>query len=792
VASVSVETCPECGAVLPPDQFDAHLRGEHRLYRFRGTLAPVGATLTSVIAALARSDPDPNACALLEVIAHEEHGRRAGAFAASSLGAVAGSVEGSRRAAVCDALARIIAARPNAQATAWYLAVEPAVAAQQLALALAVRLRPPLDRRLMHALRPLLAARRLPAEAQVAATAALLAATGREGSAARRLLRALVAGRSKVRSVTRLRQLAALSGPFPLLDEAIRHLEDRVRMICPRCEAQMRRREMVQHLWNEHHLLLHGDRVREPWQLIEEWVEGGDAAALERARDLARQIDARAGLRRVDRLIAARGGKDAEVSRALLAEAAERQASLCPHCYELVPVRREEPPREPSLWHGRLSANGYRVELSETGLVPVTEIERPGAPRERHPLPGRRWTRKGATLFLAAPLVLLALALALFVPGARPLPPVAALLGMALGLYLAAHFGWRPKRRDEDRVVDYAWVWLAPRLHAEGFSLADSAFLASLALASTGHGRPAVRRETLGRLLPLTERVVGAGFGAARHLAALRRLAIADAVRQGKDRVQLVVAEVRRCFGGKLPLAYAEGVLAGLDADGWRGGDLARLRVLLCDVAFEAGFELRDLIEAAETAPSLGLVLQIEDTEALARLRLLWSLRASRPWDRIGEAATVFDLASDTAENDLLGRYPDLLLRDSLPSRFAADGDGGTASILTCSRGVVLRGVVFMRSPHAVSVVTRDFRHELVIDGHRFRFGSDPEAVASRLERWCRYHFGEFLPAAGDAHRWRSPHATAVLRAWGTVRCPDCGRPLLPRVGEVGVPLEAG
>ena len=162
------------------------------------------------------------------------------------------------------------------------------------------------------------------------------------------------------------------------------------------------------------------------------------------------------------------------------------------------------------------------------------------------------------------------------------------------------------------------------------------AFLASLALVSVGRGRPAPRREPLGRLLTLTERVVGAGFGGARDLAALRRLAIADAVRQGKERVLLVVAEVDRCFSGKLPLAYAEGVLAGGRDDGWRRADLARLRVLLCDSAFEAGFELRDLIEAGETAPALGEILGIGDTEALAHLRLLWSQRASRPWDRHG------------------------------------------------------------------------------------------------------------------------------------------------------------
>jgi hypothetical protein len=794
VASVSVETCPECGAVLPPEQLDAHLRGEHRLYRFGGALAPVAAALAAALAALGRPDPDPDAYRVLEAIARDEHGRSAANFLASSLGARLTSVEGSRRAAVCDTLARLIAARPGGAAVAWYLAAEPAPAPRQLALALALRLPAPVEARFLRALRPVLHDRRLPAESQIAAVAALLASTGRDGARVRRLLRALVAGRSKVRSVARLRQLAALAGPFPALDEAIRHLEDRVRMRCPRCPAQMRRREMVQHLWAEHRLLLHGDRVREPWQLIEDWVEQGvrqgDAAALDRARDLARQIDPQGGPRRVQRLVAANGGLDAEAGRCLLAGAAERQASLCPYCYELVPVAREAPPPPPSLSRGRLSASGYRVELSEDGLAPVAEVETPAGLRWRRPAPGRRWTRKGATLFLATPPVLLALAVAVLLPGGRPLLPVATLLGVALALYLAARVGWRPARPLEDRVVDYAWLWLAPRLHAEGFSLDDSAFLASLAVASAGRGRPAARREALGRLLPLTERVVAAGFGGARHLAALRRLAIADAGPPGKDRLLLVVAEVDSCFSGRLPLDYAEGMLAGWRQDGWGRGDLARLRVLLCDSAFEAGFELRDLLEAGETAPALGEVLRTEDGDGLAQLRLLWSLRASRPWHRHGEADTVFELAAGPAASDLLGRYPDLLLRHELPPRFAAEGEGGAANLLLCSRGVVLRGTVLTRPPRAVEVAGRPGRYELTVDGQRFLFASDPDALAGRLERWCRYHFDEFLPAAADVRGWRSPDATAVLRVWGAVRCPDCRRSLLPRVGDVGVPVE--
>jgi hypothetical protein len=797
VHSVSPVACPECGRVLPAERLDAHLRGAHRLYQFRGSRAPLADTLPALLDALCRTDPDPEAYAVLERIARAEYRRGAGPFLASALGPALGRVAPRRLSAVCAALAGAIAARPSARAVALFLAADGGAAGRRLALALGARLPAPLERRVVRALRPLLGDRHLPAEAQIAAAAALLRTTGDDGPRAKRLLRALVAGRSKVKAVDRLRRLEARVGPAPAVQALRRHLEDRIRMRCPRCHVQMRRPAMIEHLWAEHGLLLQGERVREPWPLIEEWLDaagpGGDAEVVKRCRALAEQIDPREGTRRLQRLLLARGVEDAEARRALLAEAAEQRASLCPRCYALVPVPRDEPPRPMSVSRGRLSVNGYRVEVSEAGFVPHVEFETPAGLRRRERLPGRRLTRRAAVLLLAGPPVLLALALALVNLGIGPLPPVAGLLLLALLLALGVRLFWRPGPPPDGLAVDHAWGRLAPRLHAEGFSLEDSAFLASLALASLSRGRPEARREALGRLLRLTERVVGAGFGGAHALAALRRLAVADAARAGKDRVLLTVAEVDSCFHGKLPLAYAEGLLEGRREDGWSRGERARLRVLLCDSAFDAGFEVADLLEAGAAAPALEAVLG-GDPDGLARLRLLWSLRATRPWDRHGEADTAFDLAGDAAWQDLLGRYPDLLLRHPLPPRFA-EAPGGPAHLLLCGRGVVFHGTVLTRPPRVVEVTERRSGrggYELVVDDHRFPFDSNPDAAAARLERWCRYHFEEFVPLVADVHRWPSPDATAILRAWGAVRCPDCRRSLLPRPGEVGVSLEQG
>ncbi len=796
VPSPTTVACPECGLVVKAGALDVHLHRDHQLYNFHGTRAPLNDTLAAILAALIRPPSDAEAYALLEMIGGQEYRDRAAGFLAATLSAALGRVKPASLPAACAALAAVIAPRRTARALILTLAAATEAAPRQLALALAARLPAPVEVRVVRAIRPLLGDRHLPAEAQLTAAAALLQSTGTEGPRARRLLKMFIAGRSKVRAVERLQRLAVRSGSFPLLEEYARRVGERIRMSCPRCGIQKRRSDMVPHLWLEHGLILEGQKVHEPWQLIGEWLDAAapaDEATLERCEALVRQVDPTNGLRRLQRLTAVKGSNE-EARMTLLAEAIQRRVSLCPHCFEFVPVPREEVPRPMSVWRGRLSVDGYRVEVNEAGLVPHIDVETPAGLHDRQTIPGRRWTRRAALVIVTGPFIVLACALALINFRIAPLPPVLALLATALVLALVARWRVRPIPDPADVAVDHAWSWLAPRLHAEGFALDDSAFLASLALASIGRGRPTARKASLERLLSLTERVVSAGFGGARHLAALRRLAIADAVRQGKDRVTLVVAEVSRCFRGRLPLAFAEGMLEDWREEAGSPGDVARLRVLLCDSAFEAGFEVSDLIEAGETAPSLGAVLGTQDVDGLGQLRLLWSLRPTRPWDRHGAADLVFDLAAEPDEAELLGRYPDLLLRHELPERFGGDMASGTAHLMMCGRGIVVRGSVIPRPPRKVEVVTKrvgsSTGYELLVDEKRLWFNSDPEAVATRIERWCRYYFGEFLPLIADARRWRSPDATAVLRAWGSVRCPDCRRALLPRVGGVGVSLE--
>src|SRR5579875_2227290 len=790
--------CPECRTSFLPSVFETHLRQVHRIYQFRGVRRSFNDTFAALLDALLADPPDAEAWRMLSAIAVEEHGSRADVFLALTLGQLVKRVGRNRQKTAINALGAIIG-REGAARLAVTLASGPEILPRQLALMIFANLPQPIDSALLTPLRDLLLDRRLHFESQFAALAAALQTFGGDGPLAEDLLRTLVRGRGKAKAIDRLRRFEKFAGKYPAIDALCEKLENRLRMSCPRCAIQLRRRKMIEHLWNEHRLVLEGRRVREPWSLIEEWVdlycERREMELLQRCRELVQQLETEEDLRRFRRLLLVHGIADEEARRALTEEAAEQHAACCPWCYGLVPVPREVPPLRLNLYRGRLSAGGYCVEVSERGLRTSLDIVTPERRIYRGREPGRLLTQRGAMIVFVGPLVFLALlwSFGIFNVGTQPIGPVFAILVLALLVHLLTYWLWRPRVPAALRARNYAWTMLAPHLHAHGYSLEDSAFLAGLANLSGADGYGPLRAALLPDLVKRTENAVAMNLAPSGHLAALRRLWVEDAVARGADPVPLVFDLLARCFEGRLSLRFADQLLAGWESSWWTPGHLIRLRILLCDRAFETGFEVRNLLDAGQNAPALGRVLGIDNVSNLAALRLLWSLRPTRPWDRLGDPLTVFDLAADPQHADLLGHFPDLLLWQTEPAwRVAAPGDTEPkpAQILFCLRGVFLQNVLFSSAPRVVEVNARWRYNDLIIGEQRFRSSGPLDMLALRMERWFRYAFSEFLPSLPRVEKWQAPDRLAILRAWGAVSCPECRRQLLPRVGQVGIALE--
>jgi hypothetical protein len=761
VESESLIACPTCGVSLTISELEAHLLQIHQSYSFRGEIRSIPETLAFLLAAACSPQPDVEAWRTLETIAARECGAGVDDFLVSSLTESFKRMPTEIRERSLPAVARLLASESTRASSMLELL---AAGADPTGSALAWEL--------------------------VQRAPALLT---------HEILERLISDYPTRQAIQRLRQLGRRIGLHPAVQETLRVREQAVRVRCTRCRAELRRAEMVQHLWSAHGLVLDGRRVRDPWEVIDDWIahyrRHHDARLLDRCCELAGRCDPVGGLDRVYRRFLSQGVHHAEARAILLDEAVERHATLCPRCYAIVPMPEQLAPANLSLSHGRLSAAGYRVQVREKGVFPYVEIATPESVVSRLPLPGPRLTPQGAILFFVAPLVLAALLMAVLPLrfGISPLVPVLTFVIPAVAFAIWIRAASRPENPASERAVSRAWTKLAPALHADAFSEEDSTFLAGLAVLSIGGPGGSQRARPLERALGITEREAANRPNLLHHLAALRALAISDAVDAGGDPVPLTAAQVGRCFEGRLALAYSDKLLSNWRREWRTRANLARLRVQLLDRAFEAGFEVRDLLSVGQSAPELGRVLGTGDPGELARLRLLWSLRPRRPWDRCGDAETAFGLATGASDGQILGKYPDLLLyRAGAVSSPAAPSSRAAKllEIVVSGRGVTVGGRVFTEPVATIEVRRGTAEHVVIVGDERFLVSQDPDAAATEIERWLRYYYQEFVPMVAEVYRWRSPHAASIVRAWGTLACPECRQSFVARPGEVGIAVE--
>jgi hypothetical protein len=671
--------------------------------------------------------------------------------------------------------------------------------ANRLALEVALRLAVPLDERLVEMLMPHLAKRPIPAVIRVRVCLNLLRSLAPTDERCVGVVESMRRGMSKSGGLRRFRRLREQLGPHPALDAVIADLEQALSHRCPRCQAQVNRVDLALHLWQEHGLVIDEGKIREPWALIDNWVKQfvrkGQAQQLEDALELAEQIDPIHGVSRVYRKLLANDPSDADALDYLRQQAKEQQATLCPRCYALVPTPQERQPTPLQLGRGRLQRGGYAVVVDESGLWTELILRLPGGLVYRGTEPLFTWSRRGAMIACVGALLLIAFHVALLVPAGQgwPLFPTLVILLLAVVAGLTVDYRYRNTPSTDERAIDYAWTMLLPQLHQPQFSPSDAQFLAALALASRGHGHPAWRAETLAALLTQTRQAVRMGQAGVGELAALVQLHLHDLHRQGQDPIVPLAAEVWAALSGQMPLDYAQAVLALGEAGWFDRGSKARLRVLLCAEAFAAKLEVPDLIELGRLLPNLGEILGKDDLDGLSRLRWLYSLQKSRPWQKVGPAASVFQLARyPTLSQQQLEAYPDLLLFQ--PMSDYADHQADPSPIIITMRGIAYRNELLTDPSEPIEIVPRGGR----TGGFLLRFGrqefahsSPPVKLSRLLQAWVKYYFREFTPKIDRVLRWRNPAQLARLIAQKTIRCPECHLVFLKRPGEVGLLLSA-
>ena len=92
-----------------------------------------------------------------------------------------------------------------------------------------------------------------------------------------------------------------------------------------------------------------------------------------------------------------------------------------------------------------------------------------------------------------------------------------------------------------------------------------------------------------------------------------QRESLHQRARLGLDMAQMLAGQLQRCFEGPLSLAFVEGLLSDWQPEHWTAGERARLRVLVCERAFESGGGLS--MDATTGAPPtlLSIVEKLKD-----------------------------------------------------------------------------------------------------------------------------------------------------------------------------------
>lgn len=663
----------------------------------------------------------------------------------------------------------------------------------RLALEYVGRLPDKLSADLVRAALPLLADRSVPAAVRLAAAATLLASVRDETRAVGTIVRAATAGLSRSRALERMYQLQSRIEKCDALDALVAVAEGRVRLRCPRCPARLTRRELIPHLWHLHRLAYKQGQARDPRVLLDAAIttaaSAGETDGIDHSYLLAAQYFPDSDPRQVLQALAARGASDPTQTDRLLERATDEGAGLCPVCLSAVPDPVPPLPPPANVSDGRISADGYSVEVEDGPSGRAIAVTVPGTGPTREPDVASCRPPRQAAVLVALPLLLLA-AVAVAVVPARLANP--AWVGVWLGLvgwmaYLAVRLVRRPLPDRTERAVDLAWARLAPVV---GRTPPAARFLTRLARASIGIGEPVARGGVVFELVQHAAVLAEKGAAYQQLLASARVLEVLDQGRIGRERVAGLVGVFDPFLRAELGPAYAEAVAETLLTSGALvSGDVERLGVLVIGAAFENGLTPADLVTVGRFCPWFRRVALSAQPDHLALLHAVWRGRNSRPWSTIGDAATAFELARETptAGRRILGEFPDTLLRAKVGD--AAEAELGP--VLVTVRGVMAAGFA-VADPDAPVEMAR------TSDGWRLRFGPHrlvlsarvPARVADELGRWLKYRAATLFP---DAERPspRGPGSRVVgILAPLAVACPLCGARSVLRSSQIGTPWQ--
>jgi hypothetical protein len=648
----------------------------------------------------------------------------------------------------------------------------------RLALLFVERMPQPIPSGLLLLAAPMLQARDVSPHLRVAVAGRLIATLPDRPESIGPIVRALIAGLGKIRTLERLIQLQSRVEKSETLDKLVADAERTTRLRCPKCSARLSRAALIRHLWMKHRLVYERGGAREPGPIVEAAVaafgESREPDSLDRVYAVTERMYDDVEPKQIHQAILTRLGADAADPASLAKAAGDDSRGLCPTCFVALPPGIPPAPAPLVLAGGRLVGEGYAVEAMRRKIA-ITFAD---GSMDRLPDPSDRSNAREFAARVGSGIAAGALLLAALLPG-KPLLPTVGVTLAAIGAYAGLLFRERRVPKPAQRALAAAWTELAPGI---GRSPRAIRFLTRLCRTSLGAGDPDARSKTVWELVEHAAVLAEKGVPQTQLFAAARLLQAHDSARIGKEWLNQLLGVWDPFFRGEVAPAYAETVAELLiEGDLLSERDAARLRIQLPSAAFEAGLNPAALAVLADRCPNFGRLLA-GNTDWLDLLHELWRMRNTRPWENaIGPAQNVFELTKKGGGAKTLLAFPDTLLVAEFPE---------LGEILIGRRGVTV-GDCTVADP-AANVTAEPGKKGttvLVFGPHRIAVEDKlTDRTLRGMKAWLKFRAERLMPAVGRAAGTSPTDRVRQILEPAIAVCPMCSTRTFVRVGEVGQP----
>ncbi len=785
--------CDQCLVLIPYRELERHLRQSHHIFEFRARRGTYRKVKLAMLTAVTTPPRDQNAWESFVSLAEERYPQDADKFIVHWLITFLRSLNRAERMAGLPIVAEHLVRSGDCQAYLLQL-LRPRKTRgdEQIAIRLALS---GLEHRpesgtpeVLERLKPWLGRKDVPRKARLLTLAALLRPTHEDQPILRDLLRAYIAHAGKLSAIRRLQQLEARVGQRASIDAVIRQLDDEVRMTCPRCGVQLPKRDMVRHLWDRHQLVLDGQRVRDPWKAIDDWIIDyrleKDASVYRRCRETAQKADPKSGLEKLYRRMLRKGIQDRDVLEAYLRVAQQQSGSVCPRCFALMPSLEVAIPPPLIIQPTRLEGFGYRVTLEKSALGYHATATSPKQQTFHASELSTAWVWGifgTVTVFLLASI---AIGTLIWFSSDRTvaLLVMACLMGVTLIFAGVAASILPPSFGTKQRLVRAAWNLLVPELGEAELHERDFSFLAGLARGTVQLGGAFPNSNVLEPCQDLAFLRAGRRADALNALAALIHLEAASARNRGDDGAAIVIHYAEQAIQGELPLPLLDLICAyefeSLVTPRHLGAK-RRIQILMAESAFRAGWSAEDWLDLRKMFPRLQKSLALDEGWRWQQLYHLW--RETRQQPNSFPVSAFIKAHEHPGGERRFQAAPDFLFNYGLPWCYAG------------SEGVWIQDECIASYSPTMDLRVEDSYKKQGFDvlvGSR-RIPLDPSLPAPKvvdLRRVFDAYFTDFLPRVrGNKETSDPPYQFRIQHA-----CAECGQLVLPYPGQLAKETSKG